>query len=80
MYYGYGGYYPSTTEGTAKKIVKIDGKGHVEFDIKDDLHIVNQDYWHQLDMDVVVTEELTGAYILLIYLFYKYMTKKINHF
>lgn len=43
----------------SRKTVPVDGKGYVEFDIKEDLKAPD-DYQRDFDIEASVTEDLTG--------------------
>lgn len=42
-----------------RKVVKVDGKGIVEFDMKTDLKIT-EEYQREFEIEATVEEELTG--------------------
>ncbi|KAJ6646228.1 CD109 antigen, partial [Pseudolycoriella hygida] len=56
----YGGYQPLVGNSLSRKTIEVDGKGYVEFDIKNDLK-ANEDYQRDFDIDASVTEDLTGS-------------------
>lgn len=51
--------YPSPDAITLQKVVKLNGKGFVEFELAA-LKVTSENYYQELTMDVEVTEELTG--------------------
>ncbi|XP_037047883.1 CD109 antigen-like [Bradysia coprophila] len=53
-------FYNSVTTGIlCSRTISLDGKGYVEFDMKDDLKTTD-DYQRKFDIEAVVTEDLTG--------------------
>lgn len=63
-------------------MIKVDGKGHVEFDMKEDMKITDE-YQREYDMEAVVEEELTGrkqsATFTITLHKYKYTIKNLNN-
>lgn len=57
----YGSFQPLIHNLITRKVIKIDGKGTVEFDIKGELNF-NQNYEQTIQIEAVVEEELTGMY------------------
>lgn len=55
----YGSFQPLISNLITRKVIQIDGKGTVEFDIKDELNF-NQNYAQEIQIEAVVEEELTG--------------------
>lgn len=55
----YGSFQPLISNLITRKVVKIDGKAFVEFDIKDELKF-KEDYEQGVAMEAIVEEELTG--------------------
>lgn len=55
----YGGYQPLATDLLSRQTIQVDGKGYIEFDIKEDLK-ANDDYQREFDIEASVTEDLTG--------------------
>lgn len=55
----YGGYQPLVSDLLSRKTIEVNGKGYVEFDIKEDLKATD-DYQRDFDIDASVTEDLTG--------------------
>lgn len=57
----YGGYQPLVSDLLSRKTIQVDGKGYVEFDIRDDLKAID-DYRRDFDIEASVTEDLTGSF------------------
>lgn len=55
----YGGYQPLVSDLLSRRTISVDGKGYVEFDIKNDLKATD-DYQRDFDIEATVTEDLTG--------------------
>lgn len=55
----YGGYQPLVSDLLSRRTITVDGKGYVEFDIKNDLK-ANDAYQRDFDIEASVTEDLTG--------------------
>lgn len=77
----YGSFQPVIHDIISRKVIKIDGKGHVEFDMKEDMKITDE-YQREFDMEAVVEEELTGrkqtATFTVTLHKYKYTIKNLN--
>ena len=55
----HGGIQPFIQDNIVRKVVKVDGKGTVEFDIKDELKI-DGEYERNVQIEAIFEEELTG--------------------
>ena len=55
----YGSFQPFVNGLINRKVIKIDGKGYVEFDLLNELKIVDE-YEREYEIEAVVEEELTG--------------------
>lgn len=55
----YGSFQPFASDLLVRKVVKLNGKGAVEYDIDADLRLT-EEYFQELQMDAVVEEERTG--------------------
>lgn len=55
----YGSFQPLISNLITRKVVKIDGKATVEFDIKNELNF-NENYEQTIQIEAVVEEELSG--------------------
>lgn len=55
----HGGIQPFIQDNIVRKVVKVDGKGTVEFDIKDELKIEGE-YERNVQIEAIFEEELTG--------------------
>lgn len=77
----YGSFQPVIHDIISRKVIKIDGKGHVEFDMKEDMKITDE-YQREYDMEAVVEEELTGrkqtATFTITLHKYKYTIRNVN--
>ncbi|XP_037031199.1 CD109 antigen-like isoform X2 [Bradysia coprophila] len=56
----YGGYQPLVSDLLSRRTITVDGKGYVEFDIKNDLK-ANDAYQRDFIIEASVTEDLTGS-------------------
>lgn len=55
----YGSFQPFVSNLIARKVMEIDGKAFVEFDIDEELHY-KEDYEQAVVMEAIVEESLTG--------------------
>lgn len=55
----YGSFQPFASDLISRKVIKLNGKGDVEFDINADLRLTDE-YFQELKIDALVEEERTG--------------------